>query len=382
MPEPNEDELRKHPAYQLAMRDASSGAVDPQKFGPPAALGATATPTATATASPPTGATTGTTPRINPPASRLGPVAQAAAGGLAGIPRQAPVGVVDRPPPVGPPGTAQLSRILTAKAAGQPYVEGGRVNNQPAGTAGMDFNTNTGDWIPKSTVGTINGQPASEAIAAARARNVERRAQIAGAAGALPRVQTAGPTPPVGGTQAVKIIPTSYYAKGGMVRRPVMRMQDGGIVDTIRDRNRDISSLTNDGDFPAAAQPSPTPTPTPLASAPPVTGQEAAAVDRTIVAADKFATVARGDFDRRARTYAGGGKVAGPPVKRDVVPAMLTPGEAVLNSNQQQAVRIMPNFRDQMSPDEADAMDKMNLPRMRTRNQKAINPVNRFAKAA
>ena len=28
----------------------------------------------------------------------------------------------------------------------------------------MDFNTNTGEWIPKTTVGTINGVPATEAI--------------------------------------------------------------------------------------------------------------------------------------------------------------------------------------------------------------------------
>lgn len=66
--------------------------------------------------------------------------------------------------PSGPPGTAQLSRILALKAAGEPYVEGGRVVNQPAGTAGMDFNTNSGEWVPKTTVGTINGVPATEAI--------------------------------------------------------------------------------------------------------------------------------------------------------------------------------------------------------------------------
>lgn len=67
-------------------------------------------------------------------------------------------------PPIGPPGTAQLSRILGLKAAGEPYVEGGRVYNQPTGTAGLDFNTNTGEWVPKTTVGTINGVPATEAI--------------------------------------------------------------------------------------------------------------------------------------------------------------------------------------------------------------------------
>jgi hypothetical protein len=66
-------------------------------------------------------------------------------------------------PPVGPPGTAQLARIEAARAAGQGYVSGD-VYNQPAGTAGMDFNTNTGEWVPKERVGTINGVPANMAI--------------------------------------------------------------------------------------------------------------------------------------------------------------------------------------------------------------------------
>jgi hypothetical protein len=67
-------------------------------------------------------------------------------------------------PPIGPPGTAQLSRIEALKAAGQPYVAGGSVYNQPAGTAGMDYNVSTGEWVPKESVGTINGRPANVAI--------------------------------------------------------------------------------------------------------------------------------------------------------------------------------------------------------------------------
>jgi hypothetical protein len=52
-------------------------------------------------------------------------------------------------------------QIDRAKAEGRPYVEGGVYG----GPKGMDFNTNTGEWIPSNTVGTINGRPATQVIA-------------------------------------------------------------------------------------------------------------------------------------------------------------------------------------------------------------------------
>lgn len=52
--------------------------------------------------------------------------------------------------------------IEHGKATGTPYLEAGQVFNAPRG---YDYNVSTGQWIPSTTEGTINGIPASRALA-------------------------------------------------------------------------------------------------------------------------------------------------------------------------------------------------------------------------
>ncbi len=54
----------------------------------------------------------------------------------------------------------------------------------------------------------------------------------------------------------------------------------------------------------------------------------------------------------------------------DTVPAMLSPGEVVLNQNQQRNVQMKPNWQQGLNPKERDAMSHMRLPR--ARNQRAM----------
>jgi hypothetical protein len=63
-----------------------------------------------------------------------------------------------------PPTSADLFAQGKAQAQtqGTPYVEGGQVYGGPKG---QDYNVSTGEWMPSSLQGTINGKPAGQAIA-------------------------------------------------------------------------------------------------------------------------------------------------------------------------------------------------------------------------
>jgi hypothetical protein len=65
-----------------------------------------------------------------------------------------------------------------------------------------------------------------------------------------------------------------------------------------------------------------------------------------------------------------GGKIPGQPTGKDTVPAMLSPGEVVLNPKQQKRVVVRPNWQQGLNPKEKSAMSSMRLPR--ARNQRAV----------
>jgi hypothetical protein len=177
----DQEDLTKHPAYALGVKHAYDGTA----------------PNPTATPAPP--------PLLTPPSGGASAVASRASAyntspALPQLSRTAPI-PPRVPPPAAPIGPAWPSSRGTSPS--EPQVVNNRVLN--AGVPpGNDMNVNTGVLVPKDQPGfastkkgvapqPINSNGAGPAL------------PMMSGAGALPRTQAAGPTPPVGGQVAVGI---------------------------------------------------------------------------------------------------------------------------------------------------------------------------------
>ncbi len=421
------DDLTKHPAYALGVKHAYAGiAPKPKGF----AEGGTADPTdltnpanrRTGPIAQPAPDPTATPTPIGapPPTTTATPAPAVTGGGVATVPRTTPTGVV--PPRVPPP----AARIAGGAPGGQSFVG--------ATPAGNDYNLGTRQYVPKTNPGTINGQPADVIGAASRSG-------VTGLAGpaTLPRTpQVAGPTPAVGGTQAVlpqsKFLPAGRNGASGVVDREeripggsqanrlaTPKFQEGGRVDPgigVVDLNKiavppatetpkykaggKVSKpkpKVNDNDADdyksggkvkryqdgGKARPTPTPAPTP---SPPMRN-DPATLKRMLnspgyAEGGEIGTVNLPNISIPPATEKKFGGIAQAPPPRvpnppDNVPAMLGKGEVVLNNNQKKRVAVQPNFRQGLNPKEQTAMEGMGLPRMRKQTAFKPKPTKMFA---
>ena len=319
-------DLTKHPAYALGVQHAYSG-VASRPAGLPDTTGS---PT-------PSGA-----PTPAPAAGTPGPAGPGnfASASVAQSTQRVPTGVVG--PRIPPP----AARISPASGTGQlPRGQGPGTNFAANTPPGSDYNLNSGQYVPKTTPGQINGRPAQNVLAEGASKTGVGADYSGGALGVLPRIREAGPTPPVGGTQAV--LPPDRrrplpFEDGGRVTGEVSlpnisippMMRFGGRVPRYQDGG-EVPPNDRFRKYFGGGMPTPTPTPKPTPA---------------------------------PKKFASGGKQS----SKDTVPAMLSPGEVVLNPKQQQKVAVQPNFRQGLNPREQTAMAGMGLPRMR--KQAAFNP--------